>query len=64
MTRPRNVDAGRTLPIVWAPLTTRASGHTATIHVATDTRSFGVPGPAPSARSRYRAILITRPVCG
>ena len=39
------VQAGLALPIVWAPLTTSANGHTATIYVATDTLRFGVPGP-------------------
>jgi hypothetical protein len=39
------VNAGIALPIVWAPLTTHANDHTATIYVATDTLRFGVPGP-------------------
>ena len=39
------VNAGVALPIVWAPLTTSANGHTGTIYVATDTLRFGVPGP-------------------
>lgn len=39
------VHGGLALPIVWAPLETSAAGHTATIHVATDTLRFGVPGP-------------------
>lgn len=39
------VNGGLALPIVWAPLTTSAAGHTATIYVATDTLRFGVPGP-------------------
>jgi hypothetical protein len=39
------VNAGLTLPTVWAPLTTSAGPHTGTIFVATDTLRFGVPGP-------------------
>lgn len=39
------VQAGMTLPIVWAPVTTSANGHTATIYVVTDTLRFGEPGP-------------------
>ncbi len=39
------VNAGVALPIVWAPLSTSANGHTGTIYVATDTLRFGVSGP-------------------